>query len=141
MEIQQVPETVERHANLLSLTEKLKLYEYIMHHIDEFYLSGRLKPIALIFPSYDEHLRNNEHSIQFSSAIYLLLPNPGRGKRPALPQKSARPPLGPTEPPIQWVPAFFPVHNAPGREVHNSPHLVSRLRLNRNNLYSPFMPS
>ena len=33
----------------------------------------------------------------------------------------SRPALGPTQPPIQWVPAFFPGVKRPGRDVDHPP--------------------
>jgi len=39
----------------------------------------------------------------------------GRGKRASFPfSKTSRPAFGLTQPPIQWVPAFFPEGNAAG---------------------------
>jgi len=33
----------------------------------------------------------------------------------------SRPALGPTQPPIQWVPGFFPGGNRPGSDVDHPP--------------------
>jgi hypothetical protein len=40
----------------------------------------------------------------------------------------SRPALGPTQPPIQWVPGFFPGGNRPGSDVDHPPHLAPRLK-------------
>jgi hypothetical protein len=40
----------------------------------------------------------------------------------------SRPDLGPTQPPIQWVPGLFPGVKRPGRGVDHPPHLAPKLK-------------
>jgi hypothetical protein len=51
---------------------------------------------------------------------------------------TSRPPLGPTQPPIQWVPELFPPEQS-GRGVKLASHLhiLSRLRMVGLYLHSP----
>jgi hypothetical protein len=52
----------------------------------------------------------------------------------------SRPALGPTQPPVQWVPGVLSpgVKARPGRDADH-PHLVPRSRMSRS--YTPFPPS
>ena len=43
------------------------------------------------------------------------------------PQQS-RPAVGPTQPPIQWVPGVFPRVKRPGHSVDHPPHLTQWLK-------------
>jgi hypothetical protein len=44
----------------------------------------------------------------------------------------SRPALGPTQPPVQWVPGVLSRDKArPGRDADHSPHLVPRSRMSR----------
>jgi hypothetical protein len=56
--------------------------------------------------------------------------------------QSSRPALGPTQPPIQWVPGLFPGVKRPGRGVDHTPsssaEVKQRVKLY---LYSPSGPS
>jgi len=49
--------------------------------------------------------------------------------------------LGPTQPPIQWVPRLFPEANRPRHGVDHSTHLVPRLKKEKNYTYTPPAPS
>jgi hypothetical protein len=40
----------------------------------------------------------------------------------------SRPALGPTQPPVQWVPFYFPGLKQPGRGVDYPPHLAPKLK-------------
>jgi hypothetical protein len=45
-----------------------------------------------------------------------------------LSSKTSRPVLGPTPPPIQWIPEFFPKETWPGREVDHSPPATAQVK-------------
>jgi hypothetical protein len=51
----------------------------------------------------------------------------------------SRPALGPTQPPVQWVPGVLSLGLKRGRGVTltSHPHLVSKLRMNRSYTSSP----
>jgi hypothetical protein len=53
---------------------------------------------------------------------------PGRGERIFPVASVCRPALGPTQPPVQWVPGgpFLGAKARPGRDADHSPHLVPR---------------
>ena len=40
----------------------------------------------------------------------------------------SRPALGPTQPPMQWVPGLSPAVKRPGRGVDQPPHLAPKLK-------------
>ena len=53
-----------------------------------------------------------------------------------------RPSLGPSQPPIQWVPGLFPGVKRPGRGVDHPPSSSARFKeIVQLYLYSPFGPS
>jgi hypothetical protein len=73
------------------------------------------------------------------SCIGRWMFDPRQGQRIFLLASAPRPALGPTQPPIQWVPGVLSLGVKHGRGVMltNHPHLVSRLRMSMSYTSSP----